>query len=95
MPDLDHPLPRSAHTFAAIKPEPVLGFKPTHRRIATGALLELIMGEQQKVMTYPTMYPGVVVRDDTGTCFWISEEVWDQRNKKKQPVNYEPLNQET
>lgn len=83
--------PRSAHTFAAVKPDPVEGFKATHRQIATGALYELVMGEQQKVFTYPTMYPGVIVRDTAGTCFFITEEVWDQRNKKKKLVNYEPL----
>lgn len=91
MPDLDHPLPRSAHIFSALKPEPVLGFTPTHRRIETGELVELVMGNQQMVYTYPTMYPGVIVRDDTGRCFFILEEIWDQRNKKKKLVNYEPL----
>lgn len=90
MSDLNHPLPRSAHVFSAIKPAPVAGFNPTHRRIETGALVELL-SDGPVVYTYPTMYPGVVVRDDTGRQFFILEDVWDQRNKKKKLVNYEPL----
>jgi hypothetical protein len=92
MPDLNHPAPRSAHVFSAVKPAPVEGFSPTHRRIETGALLERItVVGQDMVYTYPHLYPGVIVRDDTGRCFFILEEVWDQHNKKKKLVNYEPL----
>ena len=79
--------PRSAHKFPAVKAPPVEGFKPTHVRVETGEPLELLDGE---VKTYPTMYLGVVVRDASGSRFYISDEVWDQRKRKKL-VNYVPI----
>lgn len=87
-------LPRSAHTFSSLKPAAHPLFNATHRSVQTGALWQLISPEKIEdgmIKTYPTMYPVVLVMDETGACFTIPEEVWTKQNKKKKFVNFEPL----
>ena len=81
--------PRSAFAFPAIKADPIAGFAPTHRRVPTGAPVEVM---QRQVYTYPTVYPGLVLRDDTGRHFFVTEQTFTEWDKKhKCFVNYEPV----